>query len=460
MTIKRDKARYIYAMLALLLLIMSVIGGRYKLSAFADKEQYTSVTTDLCKDATFDIDAYPSDTSDYSIQVIQIAESESGELLVYTYQPSGASSNVFATEISIATDIVKPEWRLYPLTCVSAEATLFKYTVGGLTVTDVSTRYYNISEILRPFIYGIDKGSGTDGIKNAVAYPVAVQYKATTENGSVIYSYEKTDVVEIKDPYAGFLEYFNGYKFCSWSHCHSHFVAFSTDWQIDYLKEADVTYYSQKCYYHYSFTSGGWTSKDDPEQGFKTVKGVEIGSNEADGFLGKKYEWARIQTVTDFVKTEKLTDTMKNNVTGKQWVLRFLETPYVEKSIGVSSSDSWTEVSNVTVLRLEFFKNGRLYNLGTVADKVTGSGKPGNINTDEIASLFEWLERVTGVPQWFWIMLAVLIPLAVLLPVLSLVFPVFGQVLKTVFGALWTGVVWLLKGLLWLVLLPFKRKNT
>ena len=203
-------------------------------------------------------------------------------------------------------------------------------------------------------------------------------------------------------------------------------------------------------------SSGAWTSKDNPVKDIVTVKGEENGSNEADGFLGKQYEWARIQTVDEFINSESLTDEVKQGVKGKQWVLRFLETPYVESSTGVSSSDSWTELSKVTVLRLEFYKNGRLYNLGAVSDKVTGSGKPGNTNTDETASIWEWLERVTGIPQWVWIMLAALIPLAILLPVLSFIFPVVGQVLLIALKAIGKAFLWLLRGLWWLICLPFK----
>ena len=82
MTIRRYKARYIYVLLALLLLITSVHGGRHMLSAFADVERYTSVTTDLATDTAFDVNAYPYKPDDYTVEVIQIAESVSDELYV------------------------------------------------------------------------------------------------------------------------------------------------------------------------------------------------------------------------------------------------------------------------------------------------------------------------------------------------------------------------------------------
>ncbi len=457
MTNKRTYNTNIVIAIALLLLIVSGSSGWYLLPAFADTERNTSALTDLQKDEAFNIDEYPDNAADYSIQLIQIAESTDGGLVVYTYQPCQKTTYLVATEINMSQSESVDGTLPYGLTLLNSDGVFCKYKVNDITVSVEATRYYNISSIFRDFINGIDKETGNDNTTDAVAFDVGKLYKATTdENGKISYTYEIKDTVEIIDPYAGFLEYFNGFKFCSWSHCHSHFVSFSTDWAIDSLKEADVTYFAQKCYYHYSMSSGAWTSKDNPVKDIVTVKGEEKGSNEADGFLGKQYEWARIQTVDEFINSESLTDEVKQGVKGKQWVLRFLETPYVESSTGVSSSDSWTELSKVTVLRLEFYKNGRLYNLGAVSDKVTGSGKPGNTNTDETASIWEWLERVTGIPQWVWIMLAALIPLAILLPVLSFIFPVVGQVLLIALKAIGKAFLWLLRGLWWLICLPFK----
>ena len=220
--------------------------------------------------------------------------------------------------------------------------------------------------------------------------------------------------------------------------------------------EADVSYLSQACYKHYSMTSGVWFTRDEPIEGFKTVKGTEVGETDDYGIKGKKYKWDRIQTVDEFISTEDLTEATKANLDGKQWVLRFLETEYIEDSIGIASSDTWTELSSVTVLRLKFITDGQVYNLGAVSDKVSEGNKPGNNNTDEVVSIWEWLERKTGVPQWVLKLLAAIIPLAILLPILSAIFPVVGQVLALVFGALLKAFIWLFKGLLWLVCLPFK----
>ena len=71
--------------------------------------------------------------------------------------------------------------------------------------------------------------------------------------------------------------------------------------------------------------------------------------------------------------------------------------------------------------------------------------KPGNSNTNEFASLFEWLGRLTGLPEWFWWLLAAIIPLVIILPILCVFFPIVRNVLKSMFWGLW-----------WLICLPFK----
>ena len=64
---------------ALLLLVSAIMSGRVILPAFAAEKQYTGVLQDLQKDSEFDTSAYPDKSDDFSIQVIQIAESTDGE---------------------------------------------------------------------------------------------------------------------------------------------------------------------------------------------------------------------------------------------------------------------------------------------------------------------------------------------------------------------------------------------
>ena len=186
------------------------------------------------------------------------------------------------------------------------------------------------------------------------------------------------------------------------------------------------------------------------------MKGTDKGGNAADGFLSKKYEWERIQSVSDFIASEDLKDDTIKNLEGKEWVLRFTESTITMISGYGSTTTFWTDISEVTILRLKFVTAGKVYNLGAVSDKVTGDDKPGNNNTGELASLWEWLSRITGIPEWAWKLIAAAIILAIVIPLLSIFFPIIGQILAFVFKGIAIGIMWLFKGIWWLICLPFK----
>lgn len=97
---KQAKERLYSVILALLLLAVMLVGGRCISFAFADTPQNTSALTDLQKDSTFNAAEYPDNANDFSIQVIQIAESTNKGLLVYTYQPCQRTTYIVSTEIN------------------------------------------------------------------------------------------------------------------------------------------------------------------------------------------------------------------------------------------------------------------------------------------------------------------------------------------------------------------------
>ena len=63
------------------------------LIARAESIEYSEVLDDLKKDASFQESNYPERPTDYSLNIIQIAESVNKELFVYVYQPSAARKN-------------------------------------------------------------------------------------------------------------------------------------------------------------------------------------------------------------------------------------------------------------------------------------------------------------------------------------------------------------------------------
>ncbi len=434
-----------------LLLLFGTVCGIQSISFVYAESGYSSVLADLQKDESFNIADYPDDPKDYSVKVIQIAESEEKELFVYTYQPSQGTQYLVATNINMSLSESATGTRLYELSLLSCDGVFCKYRADGIKVKDESARYYNITSIYREFNASIDSGTGNDNIKNGVAYPVGKLFTAVTENGNVSYGYSETTVITIKNPYVDFLRYSDGLKFFFieplYKYTDVHYIAFDTDLPIDTLKEADVSFRTQT--YEMYGSNPTLHYMDEPvTHNPVTIYGTEKGGNAADGLFAKKYEWNRIQSTKEFLKTDGLKDETKESIKNTKWVLCFYETEVKQQVATLEHQyGGWrgTKVSDVTILRLKFVTGGKLYDLGAVSDKVTGDNKPGNKNTNERLSLWEWLEKITGVPAWGWKLIALCIVLLILLPLLAIIFPAFGQAL-----------LWILKGLGWLICLPFR----
>lgn len=445
---KQNYKKLLHALLALFLLVVTVIGGWGILPAFADISRYSGVLTDLKKDGDFNVADYPDNAKDYSIKVIQIAESTDGELFLYTYQPSQKTTYLVATDINMSLSESVSGTQLYGLTLVSANGVLCKYKVNELTVSEKATRYYNITSVYRKWIKGVDKETENDNTINEVSFEVGKLFIVKTENDGVTYSVQDTETILITDKYNGYIRYYNGFHLWGNSSCDSHYVAFSTDRPIDTLLEADV-YYVAHSERQYTYTQNPFipseTTVGANYDGYKYLTCNQQAENPAEGWRGKKYTWKRIESVDEFLKKEELTGIVKENVSDKKWVLRFFESPYTSVITTGNIDTNYIVVTSVSILRLKFVTDGVTYDLGVVDNKQSGGRNPSNTNTHEKEDFFVWLARITGVPQWVWILAVVLVCLAILLPVLSVIFPVFGQFL-----------LWLLKGLGWLICLPFK----
>ena len=162
---------------AIILIIISVLTMVFTpLTAFAKTTVTSDVMDDLSADSKFDVANYPlmsydtftavnsDDINENNvdfIQVIQVGESEDGELFIYTYQPLNDVSDITASSITIATEesAIKDmdtkndmtDFKKYDLECVSAEGSFKKYLVKDFEVGKGYYRYYCISEIERPF---------------------------------------------------------------------------------------------------------------------------------------------------------------------------------------------------------------------------------------------------------------------------------------------------------------------
>lgn len=425
---KKYKFVYIILLLALLLNIVFVCPT----TLCATNTVYSDVLEDLKTDTNFNINNYPVLENDYTPKVIQIAESSNKELFVYVYRPTGLLE---ATSINICRTEDVTSYVNYELKLLNYNGTLCKYLVKDFVVSNDTVRYYNISSIFRVYNSVIDKApTSTSNTISEVSFEVGQLWTLTTENGQIKYDCVSMDVITITDKYVGFVRYPNGFNLSNNVACDSHYVAFSTDKDIDLLLEADVYYVS--CPVRYE-SIGSKTTYGEDSTNYVTLRYTEVVSNPA-GLFGKKYVWNRIQTTSEFVDGNNLASDVKTELSNKDWVLRFAETDYDKTGQYIHTVFHYTEfftaVSDVTILRLKFQTNGTIYNLGVVDNKQSGDLTPDNVTPKKM-------------PLWLIILIiiGVILLLPILMPVLSVIFKAVFYVIKYVLQFLW-----------WLITLPIK----
>ena len=203
---------------------------------------YSTALEDLKAGEGFSEEDFPAIDNDYSIQVITIAESQNKELFIYVYQPSSNFVEFTACSINLSTETGEDiPFKNYKLELLNREGVFQKYLVKNFEVKSDAIRYYNISSIYRPWDKMLDDAPADENILTEVAFEVGKLFKATTKNGKVSYVCQETETILITSRVDGFVEYSDGFTlFPSW--CRSHYVAFSAEYDIEHLLEADVYY--------------------------------------------------------------------------------------------------------------------------------------------------------------------------------------------------------------------------
>lgn len=363
--------------------------------ARAESITYSGVMDDLKKDTSFKPENYPSKADDYSLQIIQLAESANKELFVYVYQPSGKAKNFKASSINISTTINDSiSYLNYKLELLNSNGVFYKYKVSGLTVKDDKVRYYAISSIYRPFDESIDKQASGGNTVTEVNYAVNKQYCFGEINGKPYVNCVDIETIVVTDKFVGFVRYPDGFKLYVGA-CDSHFVAFNTNKPMDKLLEADVYYTTQEYSSSWAAFVGENETFGKKADNYAYLKYTDKVEHTGGGWFAGTYKWDRIQTVDDFIKNEdreqifsgavidvkissKLTDAALNELKGKKWVLRFTETDYTLWSGQGTYGTFSTIVGDVTILRLKFETDGITYNLGVIDNKQTGGKEPSN----------------------------------------------------------------------------------
>lgn len=441
------KTRLVSIFLAFVLGICAVIttAAQTPLVARAESITYSGVMEDLKKDTSFKPENYPSKADDYSLQIIQLAESSDKELFVYVYQPSGKVKDFKASSINISTTINDSiSYLNHKLELLNSNGVFYKYKVKGLTVKDESVRYYAISSIYRPFDESIDKQASGGNTVTEVNYAVNKQYCFGEINGKPYVNCVDIETIVVTDKFVGFVRYPDGFKLYVGA-CDSHFVAFNTNKPMDKLLEADVYYTTQS----YDWSSvpfvGVKETFGDKADKYAYLKYTDKVEHTGGGLFAGTYKWDRIQTIDDFIKGEnreniyhgavldvktssKLTDEALTELKGKKWVLRFAETSYSLSGYSTTGStfESYTLVGDVTILRLKFEMDGITYNLGVIDNKQTGGKEPSNETDIDIS-----LNKRGKMILYLLMLILLIILLAPILP-------------------------YVLQAIVWIISLPFK----
>lgn len=424
-------------------------------TVYAADVAYSNVLDDLRKDSNFDESYYVENEKDYGLSVITLAESTDNDLYVYVFQPT-ADKNVFlATHINIwVNNDLSPEVEHFGLQCVSSDGGFFKYKVLDFVIPTTDTRAYEVISIFRPWIKGVDEEPSGDNKVSEKAFGVGRIF-TFSNGGQYSLTVEDSVILDLKSQFVGFLRLSAG----GWSSISfrndpniidnpvdCHFIAFSSRFRIDELLEASVLYsYDKRCPDGLHEIKENQVAVLDYRDSF-VLQGSGLGST--------SYEWDLIQTKDEFLQSfgtissdsllgifnvEKVntsSDTLKENLKDKDWVLRFLVTDYVNNislSHG-SGGDKWTTVYDVSILRLKFETDGKIYNLGAVSNKQTGSGKPDN-DTEWKVTVEEWV-------KWFFLILG-LILLGVLLSPFLTILKFLWSIIKIVLDVVFAPFRWI-----------------
>lgn len=396
MKIKAIIKKYASLLCALLVAFMGLLMATPVRVKAEEANEGSNVLEDLELADNFDKTAYPTNEKDYSLNVIQIAESKAGELLIYVYQPSGNARGIVASSINLSTSIEgdnPTSYQNYALSLVNSEGVFYKYRVQGLKLKEDVLRFYSITAIYRPFDKTIDNGLYDDNTLEEMAYAVGQLWTATTYEGTSIYAVRNLELIEIERKHVGFIRYYDGGIFFP-KNTDSHYVAFSTSYKIDDLLEVEMQYDKQT--YSQINTINALTGKTTVSR--SSIGGIEskaitltkyqIYEGGGDGIFGEKYEYNRIQRMDDFCSKEELSAETKSVLSDKQWVLRFAETDFTQRHLQTTQFTQqialeYTEVTGVVIFRLEYEYDGEIYNLGVVDNISRGD----NVTDGEIPDI-------------------------------------------------------------------------
>ena len=460
----RTKVTKIFAVfLAISLLLCSSI------TCYASEYEANGVMADLTRDPMFSTADYEENATDYSIRVIQVAESNKGELYVYTFQPAHNSIDLLASSINIYYGFSPDGSGItptnYTLSLVSTEGCFDKYLVNGFEVRGDEHRYYNIASIYRRVneVIDTDVAGGTTTEKS---YSVGQQWHAYWLNDRIYYEMNTFETLEVTTTYTGFLRMNSSISTDIFDNSTSGgfkdmwFIAFNLeDYIAEHIYNADLSFTSQQYNDHYvnsNFTERTWLDEEPiPDTVYLSdIDSVSVEDNRKIPFLKESYTYKRIMKAEDFISTfedqgMEFSEEAKTHLTNSQWVFAFKETIASSSTrvegVTIYSTDYGVEIANATILRIKFLNiDQKIYDLSVVNDKTTADAIADGFG----AGLLELEDKMQEIMEIIAIVLGV-----VLVCVLANFVPPLMNIITVIFKVA-------IDVVLWVVSLPFKLLNS
>jgi len=407
----------------------------------SDSYNASDILNDLSVDNSFNPEDFPYIINDYSLDVIQIAEDDLNQLIIYVYNPS---KKLKPNSINLSLDRIS--YKRYYIDIVSISGTLEKYIVNGFYIDNKEVRNYSISTIYRFYDPIIDVDLSSDYTEiSLIGHKVGKHWNVGNKNGEFTYVMEYEDVVEITPIITSYVyyDYVDNYLLYDYS-CASHFIGFNVEnYIIDKIYDADMSFNVQK-YISSSGFNGDKTIEDDI-----VLKNITLTDIDRVSYIGSwfnEYKWNRIYNSIDFIKDFEcnegvLYETAVEDILSSQFVFCFYENEVLRTSDGFNDIIGSELITDVIILRLKFLSEGETYNLGVVSNGTQSNGESsGEANKDlvdkiddSISNLSESFEKILSL---FLVILGIILLVNIGVPLIKgikIVFKTFWKILCSPF---------------------------
>ena len=215
---------------------------------------------------------------------------------------------------------------------------------------------------------------------------------------------------------------------------------------IKHIYDADVSYTKQSIKKTWALGPGTSYEKGNIETETISLKDEDTMTYKGDGLFARKYQWNRILSNTEFISNIEndnnkinLNADAKKIILESEWVFTYAITERTGQYFEFSNYETYTEISDVGILRLHFMDTtGMIYDLGVVNSLTSPNGLYGGYGTTKI------LDTITGFFQKLFAILGFVVLILIFMFFSNLLTP-FIMILKEI----WKTIKYVLS-------LPFK----